>query len=614
MCGIAGWVDLGAHLEDRRPALEAMVRTLRNRGPDAEGVWVRGHAAIGHRRLAVVDPEGGAQPMVGYRGAGACVLTYNGELYNTEELRRALLSRGYRFQGHSDTEVLLWSYIEWGPACVERLNGIFAFAVWDDDRQRLFLARDRLGVKPLFYAAHGRELVFGSEPKALLAHGSLRPEVDAEGLAEVFALGPARTPGHGVFRGLQELRPGYTLTFDHAGVHHRRYWALASHPHPDDADTTAQVVRELLRDAVERQLVADVPVCAFLSGGVDSSALAGFAAAGLAQQGRGPLRTYSLDYADNDRYFRASDFQPDADGPYALRAATHLGTEHRCIVIDTQELVQALFDAVRAGDRPGMADIDASLYLFCRRVREEATVALSGESADEVFGGYPWLFRADRVNVDTFPWAPDPDARLRLLKPEVRAELGAAAYIEARYRQALFEVPRLEGEDARAARLRELCYLNLTRFMPTLLERKDRMSMAVGLEVRVPFCDHRLVEYVWNVPWELKTCGRVPKGILRRALADLLPPDIVWRPKSPFPKTHHPAYLEAVRRLALDIVTDPNSRVRPLVDCQWVQELARSGAPGHVPPWFGQLMSTAQLFAYLVQAEAWLREYRVTLV
>lgn len=550
--------------------------------------------------------------MIRRRGDRTCVITYNGELYNTEDIRRELDARGYTFQGHSDTEVLLLAYMEWGEVCLERLNGIYAFGVWNDGDQSLFLARDRLGVKPLFYADRGRSFLFGSEPKAILAHPDIKPEVDAEGLADLLIIGPARTPGHGIFRGVAELKPGHYLRYDRNGLRIHRYWGLESHPHADDLETTAQKVRWLLDDTVGRQLVSDVPICTLLSGGLDSSAITAFAVKALEGSSLSPVRTFCIDFKHNDLYFRPNRFQPDADGPWSQRMSAFLGTDHHLVIVDTPELVEHLVTDVKARDLPGMTDVDTSLYLFCREIKKKATVAISGEAADEVFGGYPWFHDREAMEADTFPWALMTPQRVRLLSQEVVAHIRPEEYVAERYSEALAEVPRLSGERPREARIREISYMSLTRFLPTLLDRKDRMSMAVGLEVRVPFCDHRLVEYVWNIPWKMKCTGGMSKGILRRALSGLLPEEVLYRRKSPYPKTHNPAYLDAVRRWLLAILADPSSPLHQLVDARAVKELAAREVDS-VRPWFGQLMAGPQLFAYLVQIDWWLREYRVAI-
>ena len=614
MCGITGWIDWQKDLNREYPILEKMIQTLIPRGPDAAGSWLSRNAALGHRRLIVVDPAGGAQPMVRRRGEQTFVLIYNGELYNTSELRQELTARGYRFEGHSDTEVLLLSYMEWGAACVERLNGIFAFAVWEEARQCLFMARDRMGVKPLFYAHRGNTLIFGSELKTLLAHPAVKPELDTDGLAEVFVLGPARTPGHGVFRGVEEVRPGCCLTFDRQGLKVRPYWTLKSKPHTDDLETTIATVRELVQDAITRQLVADVPVCTLLSGGLDSSAITAYAARYYAHAGGEPLHTFSVDYAGNDRHFRPGDFQPSSDAPWIRLMSEHYHTVHHYITIDTDRLADALIPAASARDLPGMADVDSSLLLFCQEIKKYATVALSGECADEIFGGYPWFYREDDLRADTFPWSRKLQTKMEVFSPELLNLIKPAEYMTRRYRECLTEVPRLPGENPAEDRWREMFYLNFNWFMQTLLDRKDRMSMATGLEVRVPFCDHRIVEYVWNVPWSMKNHGGMEKGLLRQALAGVLPDTVLTRKKSPYPKTHNPAYLAAVRNRLLEIINDPASPLLPLINTSAVRAMARAEGDAFDRPWFGQLMTGPQLFAYLIQVDAWLREYKVNIL
>ncbi|MDB4896753.1 MAG: hypothetical protein JWN15_3015, partial [Firmicutes bacterium] len=604
-------IDWNDDLTRHAATLEAMVATLAWRGPDASGIWLSPHAALGHRRLTVDDPAGGAQPMTRSRGARSYTIVYNGELYNTAELRRELEARDHAFQSRSDTEALLRAFIEWGPDCVERLNGIFAFAVWDEAEQRLFLARDRLGVKPLFYAQRGRSFLFGSELKALLANPLVAPVLDDDGLMEVLALGPSRTPGHGVYWGVAEVRPGWWLLHDRSGTRHQQYWALESRPHTDDLPTTIATVRDLLTDAIERQLISDVPIATLLSGGLDSSVITAVAARAFAAEGRGPLHTWSIDYRDNDRYFQASEFQPNADAPWIHRVSETLNTRHHPVVIDTPELVAALGAAVRARDLPGMADVDASLLLFCQAIKQAVTVVLSGECADEIFGGYPWFHSPEALNGGSFPWIRMTRERTALLAPGLRERLPTEAYVADRYHQTLAEVPQLPGEEPLEARRREMFYLNLTWFMATLLDRKDRMSMATGLEARVPFCDHRIVEYVWNIPWAMKMAGDREKGIVRLAMAELLPADVLHRKKSPYPKTHNPAYLRAVRTALLTILADPAAPLHQVIDAAAVRRLAEGEAPASGMPWFGQLMSLPQLFAFLIQVDTWLRVYNV---
>ena len=613
MCGITGWVDWSEDLTKQRHTLTAMSETLANRGPDAQGYWFSPCAALAHRRLIVIDPKGGGQPMIRRYGDRNYIITYNGELYNTPEVRRELETRGYTFQSHSDTEALLLSYIEWGTGCVDHLNGIYAFAVWNEADKSLFMARDRMGVKPLFYARRDNTFLFGSELKALLAHPAIKPEVNNEGLAEVLVMGPARTPGHGIFRNIYELKPGHFLIYNQNSLRIHKYWTLESKPHTEDFDTTTAKVRTMVLDSIERQLVSDVPVCTLLSGGLDSSAITAVAAAAFKQSGLGQISTYSVDYIGNEQHFRPSHFQPNSDSQWVYRMAHHFDTKHHNVEIDTPDLTEALEQAMLARDLPGMADVDSSLLLFCREIKKEATVALSGECADEIFGGYPWFHNPDAINADTFPWSRSLKERMSIFSPELLVQMKPEEYMADRYNETLAQTPGLPGEERQEARLREICFLNINWFMATLLDRKDRMSMSTGLEVRVPFCDHRLVEYVWNIPWSMKNYENREKGILRRALTGILPDDVLQRRKSPYPKTHNPAYLAAVRSKLLQILDDPSSPLLPLIDITTVRNLIQLEGDAYDRPWFGQLMTGPQLFAYLIQVNAWLKEYGISI-
>lgn len=613
MCGITGFIQWSGDLTQDSQLLVQMTDSLANRGPDASGTWISNPCAFGHRRLSVIDPENGAQPMIVHQDDDVYAIVYNGELYNAAELTKELRQRGYQFRTRCDTEVLLVSYIEWGPDCVDRFNGIFAFAIWDSVHQQVFFARDRVGVKPLFYSHIDETLVFGSEPKALLQHPKVEPVVGPEGLAEIFVVGPARTPGHGIYRNVHELRPGNAMIFNRNGLRTYPYWKLESHAHEDDENTTALKLKELLQDTLERQLISDVPVCTLLSGGLDSSALTALAVDFYQRSGQEQIHTYSVDYVDNDKHFKSHSFQPGADAPWIKRMVEELGTTHHYIEIDTPELIGALEASTRARDLPGMTDVDSSLYLFCQEIKKDATVAVSGEAADEIFGGYPWFHREDMLNSGTFPWAVASDMRASLLSPEIRNWISPLEYLGDKYSEAVNEVPKLYGETGKQAQMRVMSYLNITRFMPTLLDRKDRMSMGVGLEVRVPYCDHRLVQYVWNIPWDIKMTGNREKGILRKSLEGVLPNDVLYRKKSPYPKTHNPNFLAAVKQQLLTILDDPSSPLLPLIDVAKIRELASSPDASSNLPWFGQLMSGPQLFAYLSQIDYWLRTYHVSI-
>ncbi|MEV5491095.1 asparagine synthase (glutamine-hydrolyzing) [Streptomyces bobili] len=607
MCGVTGWVDWETDLRTRGATVSAMAETLACRGPDASGVWLSRHAAFGHRRLSVIDLTGGAQPLG--TGQPETVLTYNGELYNHQELRRELQALGHTFRTRSDTEVVLRAHIEWGTDAARRFNGIFAYALWDGRAEELLLVRDHLGIKPLYWHAHAAGVLFGSEPKAVLANPLFRAELDAEGIAELFALPAAPTAGHGLFRGLNEVRPGHLVSVRRSAVREFPYWQLVSRPHTDDAAATRRTVRELLADAVERQLMSDVPLCTLLSGGVDSSAITALAALARERSGQGKVSSFSVDFPGSAD--RAPDnWRTGADAPFVRAAAEHVGTLHTSVVIPDDNLLEARQAVLRARDRPGWGEMDASLHLLFREVRRRSTVALSGEAADEVFGGYPYFHSPDALSAPTFPWLHGRPTPAVLLRPEVRAEVRPQEYTAQQYRDSLAGTPALAGETGADRRVREVFHLALTRWLPPLLERVDRVSMSVGLEVRVPFCDHRLVEYAWNVPWSLKTPEGRPKGLLRDAVRDLLPAAVADRPKSGYPSTPAVRYTQVLTDRAHELLADPAAPVFDLVDRETVRRALAEGltlpSPRTAPNPVGGL-------DHLVQVDEWLRAYRVGL-
>ncbi|MDP4085037.1 MAG: asparagine synthase (glutamine-hydrolyzing) [Bacillota bacterium] len=614
MCGISGWIDYKRDLRFEKDTIEKMANTLGKRGPDETNIWTDSHVGFGHKRLIVVDPVGGRQPMSKEAKDKKYTICYNGELYNTEDIRKILLTKGYSFKGHSDTEVLLTAYMEWAEECVNYLNGIYAFAVWDEGKEQLFIGRDRLGVKPLFFAEHTGGILFGSEIKAILAHPEMKTILDQEGLSEVFGLGPSRSPGSGIFKGVKELRPGHALTFSKGGIKIWRYWNVKSAEHKENVNETAEMVRYLVKDAVTRQLVSDVPLCTFLSGGLDSSIITAIAAQGFKEQGKGQLHTYSIDYEGNDRFFMADEFQPNSDETYIYLISEKFQTEHHNKTISQQQLVHDLIEAVHVRDCPGMADVDSSLLWFCKEIKKDFVVSLSGECADEIFGGYPWFHRKADLERDGFPWMRSVSERQNLLTGHWRKKLNINDYVMEKYNQTIAETPILEGESLEEAKRRQLFYLNMIWFMTTLLDRKDRMSMGASLEVRVPFADHRLVEYVWNIPWEIKMEGNKEKGILRKAFEGILPNDVLYRKKSPYPKTHNPEYTAAVQIMLADALKDKSSALYEFFNKEYLQSIVESGGMSFKEPWFGQLMKGPQLLAYLAQIHYWFKDYNINII
>jgi asparagine synthase (glutamine-hydrolysing) len=611
MCGITGWVDFGRDLrgEGERAAIEAMTATMICRGPDAGGTWCSAHAAIGHRRLSVIDLAGGAQPMRA-PGEDDVVLTFSGEIYNFTELRHELAARGHQFRTRSDTEVLLHGYLEWGADCVRRLNGMFAFGVWDGRRQELLLARDRLGVKPLYYAARQDGVLFGSEPKSVLAHPDFRAEIDAEGLAELFSQVGTGTPGHGVYRGLSQVRPGTLVRAGRDGIRESAYWRLEAREHAGDLASTAGTVRELLADIVHRQTVADVPLCSLLSGGLDSSVVSALAADSLSRRDRAKLATFSVDFTGSADAFTPDQLRPSHDEPFARAAAEYIGSRHSTITLEADDLVTAQWAPLAAHDLPTFGDMYVSFVLLCREISKQSTVALSGEAADEVFGGYPWYHVPALLAAPTFPWAARGSWE-PLLRPDVRTRIRLREYAADRYAQALAEVPQLAGESPEDRRIREILYLGLTRWLPFLLDRKDRLSMACGLEVRVPFTDHRLVEYVWNVPWSMKEAGGIEKGLLRAAADGLLPGDLLRRRKSIYPGAADPAYERAIDAQLRRLMTQPDAPLFELISRQALT--AAYAADPRLPGLMSVQPSSTSPVAFLLDVNRWLERSGVTI-
>ena len=615
MCGFAGFSDYDGNLLDEKYLWMAlarrMARRLSHRGPDDQGAHVSAHSALAHMRLAVIDPQNGHQPMTAVKDGRECTIAYNGELYNAAELRADLESRGFTFYTDCDTEVVLNAYLCYGEECPEKLNGIFAFVVDDCAKERAFLCRDRFGVKPLFYTFQNGRLAFSSEIKGLFEYPGVNPVLDREGICEVFGLGPARTPGCGVFQGIRELKPGHMAFFDREGFRERRYFDLTAVPHTETYESTVNTVRGLLLDTVERQMISDVPLCTFLSGGLDSSVVTAIAARQLNRRGK-DLSTYSFEFQGNEEFFTPSSFQPDRDQAWAERVSGILGTRHTTLLCSNDQLADSLFEGVIAKDLPGMADIDGSLLYFCHQVKKNHVVALCGECADEIFGGYPWFHRREMFDGSHFPWSNNLDVRQSLLKPELAEQLHMEDYVNSRLEETLSAVPVLPEETPEQRRMREISYLNIKWFMATLLDRKDRCSMASGLEVRVPYCDHRIAQYVFNVPWEYKCPGGVPKGLLRDAARGLLPEEILQRKKSPYPKTHNPGYERILKQRLTYILRDSLQPIHKILSEEAVQGLLNQNFD-YGKPWFGQLMAGPQMLAYLIQINYWMLHYNIYL-
>lgn len=642
MCGISGFFNPYMNFfKDEaywRKTIRKMNAAIKHRGPDDSGGFLTESCGLGHVRLSIIDLEGGHQPLTKMYGSSkylykqnenvkvchysrsrTVAIVYNGEIYNMKQLKDELIaenevkkrsttdvSEPMFFDTNSDTEVILNGYILNGIDFVKKLNGIFAFAIFDS-LDGLYICRDRVGVKPLFYTEIGNDIIFSSEIKGIFAHPLCKPIIDINSLRSVFGIGPAKKQGNGVFKNIREVLPGHYLHITSDGTDDMIYWQLESHPHEDCLEDTIEKTAYLLKDAIELQMLSDIPICTFLSGGIDSSIVSAICANKLREQGK-TLTTYSFDFKDNNIYFKSNDFQPSEDRPYADIMKEHIGSNHVYLECPYEQLYDYLFDTVKARDLPCMTDVESSLLYFCDLVAKEHKVVLTGECADEIFGGYPWFHKKELLEAGTFPWSIDLSPRTMLLKDDVKKELDIPRYVRQVYDTSIASTPRLLGENSIEASRREISYLNLTWFMTTLLDRMDRTSMYNGLEARVPFADHRIVEYLWNVPWEMKFTDNKVKGLLRKATERLgiLPDSVLHRRKSPYPKTYHPGYEALLGQQFKELLSSTNEPIHELIDKNKAL-LFIDSEKDYGKPWYGQLMAGPQLIAYILQINYWMK-------
>lgn len=613
MCSIAGFYDSSANFTAKRGEfehiLQKMAQVQAHRGPDERGIYLADQCGLSHTRLSIIDLENGKQPMAHSISGHTYHIVYNGEIYNLKKLRQALAKQDVIPQTTSDTETILLSYLTFGPEFVGQLDGIFAFAIYDEQHRILSLYRDSFGVKPLFYTIQNGTLIFSSELKGLFCFPNVHARLDSSGLNELFGLGPARTPGSGVLKDIYELKPGSSLTYSSLGPSFHTYYQLTSRPHTDSYENTIEKTRFLVTDAIKRQMISDVPICTFLSGGVDSSLVSAVCASELEKQGK-RLTTYSFDFTENDKYFKANSFQPSMDRPFVDKMVEFLHSDHHYLECENRMQADKLYESVDAHDLPCMADIDSSLLYFCGEVAKNQKVVLTGECADEVFGGYPWFHKEKFLNCNTFPWTPDLSPRKQVLNKELLRELDMDDYVKNAYETAIREIAILPGENETEVNRRRIGYLNIRFFMQTLLNRMDRTSMHSGLEARVPFADRALVDYVFNIPWEMKAKDGTVKNVLRQAARSLLPDEILFRKKSPYPKTYHPYYEQLLTARLKDRLAQPDSPILPLLDIPAVTQFLES-PKDYGAPWYGQLMAGPQMIAYLLQVEYFLRKYKV---
>lgn len=590
MCGFTGWYKKNHKKKDKK-VIKKMTNTLKYRGPDQKGYFIDKNILLGHRRLSIIDLKNGKQPYT-YKGY---TIVYNGEIYNTEEIKQKL--KNYTFETTCDTEVLLKGYIEYKEKVLDMIEGIYAFAIYKEDE--IFLARDRVGVKPLFFTLINNNFIFASEIKALLKNKLVKPIINKESLQELLSLSPSRIPGSGVFKNIKELRPGHYMIYKNNKLIIKRYWNIKEKNIKDDYVTAKNKIEKYLTDSIKRQMVSDVDIACLLSGGLDSSIITA-----VVSKNKKNLHTYSIDYEDNEKYFKKTNFTVSQDKEFINLMKNKFKTKHHYIIITQRKLAKYLKESVIARDLPGMADIDSSLLWFSKQIRKKHKVILSGECADEIFGGYPWFYREELNN--SFPWLNNIDYRNKILKKDLQEKLKLKEFIQKQYENIIKEVPKSKEQH-----YKNLFYLNMTYFMPTLLERKDRMTMRASIEARVPFADTKLIEYLWNLPWEYKYHNNQEKGILRDAYKNLLPEQIINRKKNPYPKTHNPKYTNIVIKLLKKKLKNKNSILHKLFDEEKLKELIETKGESFETPWFGQLMTGPQLLAFLYQIDIWATTYKI---
>lgn len=616
LCGIAGFCNYNKDYTTEAfrwtQVLDNMKNKIKHRGPDDDGAYLSKHVGFSHVRLSIIDLANGIQPMSRKLGDHIFTIIYNGELYNTNEMRKDLEQKGWDFRTNSDTEVILVCFLEYGPDSVKMLNGIFAYAILDETNNHVYLFRDRLGIKPLFYTIQSGTLVFGSELKVLFEYPEVKAQLDKKGLCEIFGLGPARTYGCGVFKDCYEVLPGYYNVYNLDGLKEVQYWKLISKPHTDSYSETVEKTSNLVKDSIKRQMVSDIPICTFLSGGVDSSIVTAICANELAKKGE-QLNTFSFDFVGNEKYFKSNAFQPSQDRPYVDIMVKYFKTNHTYLECSNERLADYLYEAVDARDLPNMADVESSLLYFCSLVKKYNNVTLTGECADEIFGGYPWFHKKESFQMHTFPWSKNMEPRKQLLSDALLKEIDIDKYVIETYEKSVSETPYLEGESDTEKRRREIAYLNVKWFMVTLLDRLDRTSMYSGLEARVPLADHRILEYVWNVPWDMKCKDGEVKHLLRESVKGLLPDEILYRRKSPYPKTYNPGYEKLLGDRLLDVLDDRSSPINALLDKKKVQNFINTPSD-YGKPWYGQLMAGPQMLAYMLQVNYWLDKYNIEII
>lgn len=602
MSGIVGVVNFEKDISDLQ-CIKKMSLTLKRRGKKDEYYFSKNTA------LSVRGNDDNNVLMTFKIDDITYVIVMDGEIYNNKEVLEKLKENGFVFKTESDSELFLKAYVYYGKDVCKYINGVYSVAIWNDKKKELFLARDRFGVRPAYYSVLNNNFIFGSEIKSVLEFPEMEAVVTKEGLCEILSVGPCHTPGKTPFKNVYEIKPASYIVYNQNGLYEEIYWELESKNHTDTIDETADNIRYLIKDSIKKQMNYDDEFGVLLSGGLDSSIIAKFANVFYKEKTGKVLKTFSVDYKDQEKNFVKNDFQPNTDNYYIEIMKDFLGVENYKIELDTPELVDFLEEAMIRRDYPGMADVDSSYLLLFDKLKFDANTVLSGECSDEIFGGYPWYFKDELMNSGTFPWSNALAERQNLLNNSLIEKIDLKGYADFVYNEELSKIEYTGMESLETKKHKSLMYLTMNWFMQTLIDRTDRMCAYSSVGARVPFCDYRLIEYAWNIPWEMKAYKGREKGLLRYSMEGYLPEEIIYRKKSPYPKTHNPNYLDKVCKIFKDIINTQDCKIKYILDERKLNELLDTKGSSFVKPWFGQLMTGPQLIAYLIQLNMWLERY-----
>lgn len=525
-------------------------------------------------------------------------IVIDGEIYNEDELFAELKDI---YPMHNTTEELVfYAWKHWGMQFSNHLEGAYTFLI--GNKEQLLVVKDPLGLRPIYYCENNGNWYVSNSIKTLLNKSEKKAVLAKEGILELFSFGPGISEDKTLLKGIFTVPMESYLEIKHHTANIYKYYELPVYEHKDNVEETAKHVKDLLLHSVNQQKQGCKS--SFLSGGLDSSILTALCV-------QKDWNTYSLDYEGNKENFHSNMYQVSMDTDYInMMKDKYPLLHHHDLMITQKELASLLEEAMLAREMPGMADVDSSLLWLCKQVKQQEDVIISGECSDEIFGGYPWFYREELKDLDTFPWLRSTKERISLLNKKYQT-LEFEEYIKKQYNNTLKDIQYLDSDTQEDKLARKHTLLCLHWFMQTLVVRQVCEGRWAGVNIRAPFANVRLLEYVYNIPWKMKFLNDEEKGILRKAFADILPKEVCERKKNPFPKTHNPIYAQIVSDIVKDTLKDKNSPLHKLFDDKKLDELIQSKGESFQLPWYGQLMSGPQLLAYLYQIHCWIKDFDI---